>query len=561
MSRKRLIFPGLLLSVSLTLTLALGVFTLAAAAADVNLALNKTYNIAVLAPDPLFAKLQEAYPDVDNELTDGEYATPQYDHMAFQAFTRQGGRNVVLDLGQERTVHRIVSSWLHQKPLGVYYPRWVTYAISLDGERWTEVGTIKSKVSLTIQGPEIQKYELSGLDVVARYVKLSVITDVHQMIDEFEVWGEETVAPTSQRLPGVLPPTKESVGYLKPGAPEAGGARHIPLLYTGYYRDQALTTWTKQDYRPYVVYVDRNDKAQDWMFDTVLILAQGSTTSGRSFVLAPPKAIPANMADWLEFADWLFRPGYQLDALNQAVAEAKAELKNPNYKLKVILDVLYTNPYQKNFGDVNGDGVSENIDASAGVEEQLKNRTAVTKWFVDLLVKRWKEAKLDENLELIGFWWHRESVPYMHSETEERAIQMAADVIHQAGYKFFWIPFAHAEGFLDWRQLGFDASMIQPNYMFAEVDKTRLKSIADIAAQTGQGIEVEKHWFTQETQERKWIDTLNAGVKYGFMKSALISYYQNVKDFRNAAYSKDPRTREIYYDWLYEFVKGTYTER
>ncbi|MGE5623560.1 MAG: DUF4855 domain-containing protein [Methanocella sp.] len=534
--------------------------TTTAAAADVNLALKKTYKVQALVPDPYFDKLEWNYPDVENELTDGEYGAPQYDHMAWQAFFRQGGRDVVLDLGQERTVHRIVSSWLHQKAAGVLYPRQVTYAVSTDGRNWAAVGTVKTKVSLTVMGPETQKFELGGLDVVARYVKLSSLTDIIEMVDEFEVWGEEAVAPTSQRLAGSPPPTKESAGYLKPGAPEAGGAHHIPLLYTGYFKDPAITTWTKQDYRPYVVYVDENDKARDWMFDTVLIPAQGSTTSGRSFVVAPPKAQPANAADWLEFADWLFKPGFQLDALNQAVADAKVERKDPGRKVKVILDILYTNPYQTDFGDVNGDGKSENLDASAGVEEQLANRTAVTKWFLELLTKRWQEAKLD-NLELIGFWWHRESVPYEVSDTEERAIRMATDVIRQAGYKSFWIPYAHAQGFLDWKQVGFDASLVQPNYMFADVDKVRLKSVAEIAAQTGQGLEMEERMTGQELEEQKWLDYLNAGVRYGYMKNALIAYYQNVKDFRYAAYAKDARKRQLYYDYVYEFVKGIYTER
>ncbi|MGE5508062.1 MAG: DUF4855 domain-containing protein [Chitinophagales bacterium] len=548
-------------------TLFMGVVILAltalapvAAAADVNLALKKTYKIEALVPDPAFEKMQWNYPDVDNELTDGEYGAPQYDHMAWQIFTRQGGRNIILDLGEERTIHRLVSSWLHQKGVGVYFPRRVTYAVSNDGKNFAELGTVESKVSLTVEGPQIQKYELAGLNVVGRYVKLSLPVDVHVMIDEFEVWGEEAVSPAATRLQGTPPPTKESVGYLKPGAPEAGGAHHIVLLYAGFYKDPAVTTWVKQDYRPYVVYIDENNKAKDWMFDTIMIPCQGSTSSGRSFVAAPPKAKPANMADWLEFADILFKPGFQLDALNQAVADAQVERKDPGHKVKVILDLLYTNPYQKDFGDVNGDGVSENIDASAGVEEQLRNRAAITKWYLDLLTKRWKEAKLD-NLELIGFWWHRESVPYMATDTEERAIQMAADVVHQAGYKLFWIPFAHAEGFLDWKRLGFDASMVQPNYMFADVDKVRLKSIADIAAQTGQGIEVEKHWFERDTEEQKWIDYLNAGAKYGYMKNAVVAYYQNTKDLRNAAYSKDAHKRQVYYDNVYEFIKGTYFEQ
>jgi hypothetical protein len=41
------------------------------------------------------------------------------------------------------------------------------------------------------------------------------------------------------------------------------------------------------------------------------------------------------------------------------------------------------------------------------------------------------------------------------------------------------------------------------------------------------------------------------------MNDALLGYYQNVKDVGKAAKLAD-NNRKIYYDYLYQFVKGTY---
>ena len=66
---------------------------------------------------------------------------------------------------------------------------------------------------------------------------------------------------------------------------------------------------------------------------------------------------------------------------------------------------------------------------------------------------------------------------------EVELVKFTADYIHSKGYYFIWIPYYQSSGFTKWKSYGFDAAVMQPNYMFdleqstsrLEVTSTRLK--------------------------------------------------------------------------------------
>ena len=97
--------------------------------------------------------------------------------------------------------------------------------------------------------------------------------------------------------------------------------------------------------------------------------------------------------------------------------------------------------------------------------------------------------------------------------------------------------------------------MLQPSYMFSDSEEDRVRNAAHLASYLGMGVEMEKHWNDTLVERNKWRDYLNGGVKYGYI-NAVVGYYQNYKDFARAALSFDRRT--LYYDYVYQFVKGTY---
>ena len=87
--------------------------------------------------------------------------------------------------------------------------------------------------------------------------------------------------------------------------------------------------------------------------------------------------------------------------------------------------------------------------------------------------------------------------------------------------------------------------------------KSLLKNNAELTKVAGMGIEMELNAFHGQESDTKWLEYLNAGVEFGYMNDALLGYYQNVKDVGKAAKLAD-NNRKIYYDYLYQFVKGTY---
>ena len=533
--------------------------------AIVNLALGKPYTVVATWPDPLFAKQQLAYPDTDGrELTDGKKASSSYADSGWQVFTRQGARRIDVDLGEECTVTSVMGRFLQSRSVGVYVPRWVRFSLSEDGREWVPVGQVATQVGPWNVSIKPEEFRIDGLRHVARYVRLEFPVDVLVMMDEVEVEGVVGVEAGAQRLneyeapPVLTAGSHDRPGYLAAGTAAAAGARHIVLLPFGYPPEPERGEWTAQDYLPYVAYVSEDGKPLDWMFDTILLCPQSATPSGHVLSSnSPGKA--ADRADWEWYLNEAFRPGYQLDALEEAAGQAKEALNAPGYRVKVILTLVNAPPIQRQFGDVNGDGQPESFDyRQVGREQALAHRLAAEKWLFNEFWRRWQERGY-QHLELIGFYWHPESIGFADSPDDELFVQEVAKMVHERGLKFFWIPYFGAAGSYDWYRYGFDVALLQPNYMFSESEEVRLRITADIAQALGMGVEIEKHWNEGLPELRKWFDYLNGGVKYGYI-NAVNGYYQGFKDFGRAATS-DPGTRRLYYELVYQYIRGTYEVR
>lgn len=577
----------------------------AEAASTANLALGRPYTISAYWPDPLFTKMQEAYPDTgDKELTDGKKASWQYSDQGWQVFTRQGGRRIQVDLGNPAVIREVKARFLQYRSVGVYVPRRVTLYTSADGRQWSRAGEKSTRVGPWNTRVQVEEFAFSELNATpaestARYVAIEFPVDVMVFMDELEVFGtpvtDDSPAPnpmangtgndggngggngagedggqTAPRaldvpnvpvgvpMPGAGVSPDKPAGYAAAGSPAVAGARHIVLATYAYPANESLGRWTARDYLPYVAYISEDGTPQDWMFDSILLAPQSSTPSGRGLV-GDKAGAAANQEDWQWLLEETFLPGYQLDALQEAAHQAKQALGDPDYKVKVFLTLPYPSPFQKAFGDLDGDGVAESFswsDAKVGPEKALENRVAAVKWLLDEYLRRWQEKRYPD-LELAGFWWHREAILFEHSPNDDELIRRVAGLVHQAGLKFIWIPYYGAAGSYDWWEYGFDAAILQPNYMFSDVGRERLEVTANIARTLGMGIEMEKHWEGGWGQLQKWIDYLAGGVEYGYMQNAVIGYYQGFKDFGEAAMS-DVATRRLYYDFVYQFIKGTY---
>lgn len=363
--------------------------------------------------------------------------------------------------------------------------------------------------------------------------------------------------------------TPPEAGYFPPGTPASRGAANIILVYTGYYSSGA-GDWDVASALPYVAYgtpkVDENGQRllqmdwKDWFFDTYLFLGL-QAPSGRAFD-SPARATPARMEDWQWYIDHLFADGMQLDAFDQAVALAKERGLGPaDYRGKVIIMIPNPITTQRDFGDVDGDGVSEDFTVIRQSSAQaIAARTRAVQWYVRQVLARW-QAKKYQNLELIGFYWVEEEV-HMGVSSEGSTLRAVHDQLAADGYLLFWIPWFNAPGVQNWQRWGFDVAIHQPNYMFnTSTPKSRLEEAAAISRAKGMGVEIEadSSILSSESGRQRYLDYLRAGVQFGYMNGALKAYYQDAKALLYAFGSVDPEVRRMY-DATYEFVKGRFVD-
>ncbi len=89
-----------------------------------------------------------------------------------------------------------------------------------------------------------------------------------------------------------------------------------------------------------------------------------------------------------------------------------------------------------------------------------EDRIAACKWYVDLLETYFRRGNF-RHLELAGFYWLPEI------QRQNRAVTRAlGDYTRSKGLRFYWIPYYTAQGYSEWRDLGFDAAYLQPTYFW-----------------------------------------------------------------------------------------------
>lgn len=501
-----------------------------------------------------FASSEAKYHLAD-ALTDGKIGSSNsFKDGQWQGYDHGGARSVVIDMGHVNTVRQLQERFIQDRGAGVHFPREVTYALSMNGKDWAVVGTVGSKMPLTSQAVATQTYAVSGIDYQAKYVRMTFTVDDWVLADEFQVFGNPGIA-AGATVPKTTSPVAYHDEYLPPGSPKVGGIKNMVLIYNGYYPSKpAVGQNTVDELTPYVGYETKSGRINDFMFDGFLFLpfvAAGAPSGGMYYCST---AHPTVMSDWVYYLDNTFGTSYNLGALNTATGNVKEILNDPSYKVKVEIAIPYPSTTATNFGDVNGDGISENLSL-------LSDRENVIKWYVDQVMKRWKAADY-ANLQLVGFYWYEEGADFSVDDSEASMLSYAGKYVRSLGKVLTWIPYYQASGFAEWDSLGFDAAIMQPNYVFDKFPEKELGEAAAACKKLGMGVELEIHWdATKDSEYRaKYYAYLTYGVTRNYMKGAVHAYYQNGEPgtFYESCESKDPAIRAIY-DQTYRFIKGTYT--
>jgi len=322
----------------------------------------------------------------------------------------------------------------------------------------------------------------------------------------------------------------------------------LALIYGGGAHRNVV--WDIDHFTPYVSYTDRSGN-EHWLFDGFLLL---EIVDGRGKIFATGYyGVPATKNEWKALADYYFTKGQCVDALNSCIAEKKQTLGDPLQKRKIIVglpepivagpDSHYKETPADYWGDIDGRKINFTVQ---------DDRIAACKWYIDYVKTRFDEGKYN-HLELEGFYWIAEET--LHTRTILSAV---SEHLQEAGLTFNWIPYWKTNpDYLNWKELGFHSTWLQPNYFFnLQIPYSRLDEACQVAFDYDLDLELEfdLRVFTDNGDRgSRLYDYMNAFRKNGVLEKKRIAYYQDCDAVYQLYRAKGEKEKNIFHDFC-EFV-------
>lgn len=469
------------------------------------------------------------------QLTNGVRAKEAECHdEAFFHFTNGCARTILYDLGAVCAVSGACVSILREDAVGVGVPPRFSVYLSEDGEGWTLAGNI-SGFSSDSSPAIIRKSVDFEKTYKARYVKFAFNVAVHIWVEQLEIFGCTDLEGAFDIVPD---PINENEFPNKYASTSALGSKDVLLAYICH---DNIAPISKEVFLPHVAYME-NGEIKDTLFDGYLFLPYVA------FLYDRYTKRPLTKENWQHYIDTQFIDGYNMDALEAAAEEVGEKLGIKDFKLSVYFSILYPVVSVSEFGIVDG----KNLDFS-----KLEDRKAGLKWLIDEQYRRFNEKNY-KHLDLKGYYWFTEEINYADNQLLE-LLRFTTDYVRGMNLITTWIPYFHASGYNDWRNLGFDVVCYQPNYAFNQsVPDERLFNAASTAKLTGMCIELEvggtEDWHIERIKKY-----YAAGAITGYMKDAAHMYYQGGVPgvYYDAYKSQNPELHSVYND-TYRFIKGEF---
>ncbi len=482
-------------------------------------------------------------PATSTLLTDGKNAGSTYCYSGqWFHFMNGGKRTVFYDLGKLAAVKSYSFNFLQQTEWGISAPEVITVMLSADGQNWYKAAESVKKDNGSTGAYAIKYSGEFDKAYQARFVAIMFSVGSHAFADEFIISGTKNVSGATKlkdsSLGTVILGGTRTPGYQAPSADLLGGVHDVMLIYHNIKGQ----SYGKDFFMPYVAYLDTDGKIVDTMFDGYLFLPGVG-------VMSKGKPTSTNYKeDWDSLYASLFAKGQNFDALEEAAAETANALGLKDYKVKAYASFPYIDATLKSFGDVDGDGKSEDF-------TNLADRIKVVKWYVERVTAEFN-ARGYQHIELCGWYWFQEEAG---GKEDYITIPAVSEYVHSVGSQLFWIPYYCASGYSDWQELGFDVCCMQPNFAFsANVGKSRIQSAADIIKAYNMCIEMETSGkvLSDMLYFKKYMGYLSGGITCGYMNGCIRMYYQDVGVIAAASKNGDSRIRLVY-DYTYQFIKGT----
>ncbi len=476
-------------------------------------------------------------------LTDGKRATSKTCY-APDWFYASGGNCIdfFFDLGGISTLDAFAVHTLDQKSWGISRPKFVTILLSNDANTWYPVDSYTwAETELKNDFSPITLEFSLDTPYAARFVRFRVECGYNESVwlDELEAFGTKKVSGSTVRVEdsGITP----NYFFTREEAYRYATTENTPIKAHDISFVNAMMEDTNR-LLPYVAYLDQDGNIVDTFMDGFVV------TNGEDLPSKSKVAEASYMVDWQHLFDGMFNGPTGLNHIEEVVQTVKDALNKPDYKVQVYMYMFPIRETVTNFGDVDGDGVSENLTNKA-------DREKVLNWYVDLCMDEFASREY-KNLEFGGFYWAIEAINYGKDDTH--LVTETADVIHAKGSYLFWIPYYVANRYYTGYELGFDLVCMQPNVMFTgDAPMWRFPHTADAAKRLGMCVEIEHSYQALSDPHfvRTYMLYLYYGVLTGYDEGVRI-YYDDRDNFAQLSRSDDP-LRRMQYDATYQFTRGT----
>lgn len=470
-------------------------------------------------------------------LTDGKQASDMYCYSSGWFFAKSGQAvEYFFDIGKLSAIESMSISLLEQTAWGIARPKFMSVFLSEDGENWYKVGDYaRGDASLNADATRLS-FDFEFTPYVARFVRFRIEAAGNMFIDEMQAFGTKSVSGAARLSESGITPVKYYTNSEE--------SEYATKENTGLKAEEircAYGNGGEGTLLPYVAYLDEEGNIVDTFIDGFIYGVVGGFPSGG---LAHTYSYKG---DWEYIFDTVFNGVTGLDELEKTVGEVKKALDKPDYKVYVYITITGIHESVTDFGDVNGDGISEDLSTEEG-------RNAVLNWYTDMCIAEF-EKRGYENIALDGFYWHLESVTW--EVDDSHIIKQAADVVHSKDTNLLWVPYYTANRYHQGYELGFDMVCMQPNFMFdLKQPLYRFDVTATRTKRMNMCVEIEHSYQALSDPQfvRNYMLYLYYGAVYGYM-DAIHVYYDDVTNYARLAYSDDPMLR-MQYDATYHFACG-----
>ncbi|MBO4453289.1 MAG: DUF4855 domain-containing protein [Clostridia bacterium] len=471
-------------------------------------------------------------------LGDGIYpSVASYTDPNWAKFVRAGGRHVICDLGCEMAVSGYRTQFLEFVTAGVTSPRAWYVSLSSDGVDWVSVaGELNVNWNKNSGKVLNVKYDFPQ-EYKARYVRLTFQIDMMVYIGEIEVIGRKNAANAAD-------PVEYGGFYGKYAYPdEAAGCDNIlfaPVTDVCGNHMTEMHVITRDAARKYIVKEDENGSPAGILFDSIAISVRGETGAH------------ANRDECFDFffSELFDYEDLNLGALDGVMGEVRKEL-GVDQKLKIWISVVAPATT-----DVFNGKTTDTADKIFGC----------LKWQADEMIRRLGE-KHYENLEFLGFYWAHEAMrfdivggkeDYNRYELDLEVAKRFNEYAHKLGLLTFWCPYYNANGAFRCREIGFDLTCMQPNYMFYDTTgQNRLSTTAELAKLYGMCVEIETE--SPFDSRDKYYEYLGAGIDTGYIDAVKVYYQGTMPGAYAAAHDSDADFVRKVYDVTVKYAEGTLT--